>query len=317
VNYGSLWQRWFRGVSWTWIDDRYRGRLPRDFDATVMTLESRDRLASKQGRSTARFVFHSPQPVGSAGAGGSQTDDRPLAVYLKRHYRLPWTSRLAALFYPGGTHSAGAAELAHLNTARALGIEVPNPVAAGERIGPHGRLSSFLMVSELEGSSPVNELLPVLAAALDRDAFTGLKRRMVREIAQIAARLHNARIFHRDLYLCHFFVNEARLRAEGLPRIALIDLHRLAEHRLGSVWWRSKDLGQLLFSTEGVAGIRDHDRLRFWVHYSRLAGLARPRLSLWLARLRARRYQAHNRKLRQRRLALGAKSLETGFVPER
>jgi heptose I phosphotransferase len=317
VNYGSLWQRWARGVSWTWIDDRYRRRLPEDLDATVMMLESHDRFHAKQGRSTARFVFHASESVGSRGARVPQTDSRPLAVYLKRHYHLPWTSRLAALLSPGGKHSAGAAEWAHLKTARMLGIEVPDPVAAGERIGPRGQLSSFLMVTELEGSTAANELLPVLAGALDRKVFTEQKRRVIDEIARIAARLHNARIFHKDLYLCHFFVNAERLQAKGIARVALIDLHRLAQHTLGSAWWRSKDLGQLLFSTTGVAGVTEHDRLRFFVRYSRLAGLAWPRLSLCLARLRAGRYQAHNRKLRQKRLDPGAKLLETRFDPER
>ena len=34
VSYGSLWQRWSRGVSWTWINERYRARVPDDLAAT-------------------------------------------------------------------------------------------------------------------------------------------------------------------------------------------------------------------------------------------------------------------------------------------
>ena len=48
---------------------------------------------------------------------------------------------------------------------------------------------------------------------------------------------------------------------------SLIDLHRLGEHRSWPDRWRWKDLGQLLFSTDGVAGIDDRDVLRFWKHY--------------------------------------------------
>jgi len=57
-------------------------------------------------------------------------------------------------------------------------------------------------------------------------------------------------------------------------------------------------LGQLLFSTEGVAGITDRDRLRFWKSYRRLVGIHRSRWQAKMIRLRAVRYLAHNRKAR-------------------
>src|SRR5262249_14130972 len=153
------------------------------------------------GRSTARVVFHGP--------------DGPLAVYLKRHDRLPWRSGVAALVHPRGAHSPGAAEFAHLHRARALGVTVPEVVAAGERIGPWGRLQSFLMVAELAGSRELNEALPLLARRLDPRAFETLKRGLVREMASITATLHRARVFHKDLYLCHFFLDLARLDQPG------------------------------------------------------------------------------------------------------
>jgi heptose I phosphotransferase len=288
VSYGSLWERWARGVTWTWINERYRERLPEDFDARAMSLESRDRFHAKQGRATARVVL----------AKGN----RPLAVYLKRHFRLPWPARLAALLYPGGRHSPAAAEWAHLERVRALGIDVPDVVAAGEHIGPRTELRSFLAVAELAGCAPVNELLPQLAGRLDALAFTRLKRRLIAEMARITATLHAALVFHKDLYLCHFFVDSHRLDRDGnTPRMVLIDLHRLGEHRLWPNWWRWKDLGQLLFSTEGVAGINDADRRRFWRRYCRLVGIVRPGWHARMIRLRAARYLAHNRKPRQRR----------------
>src|SRR5262245_53444634 len=108
LSYGSLWQRWAQGVSWTCTSEDYRARLAEDFALTVMTLESRDRFHAKQGRSTARVVLGNP--------------DHPLSVYLKRHFRLPWPARLAALFDPAGHHSPGAAEWANLKRASALGI---------------------------------------------------------------------------------------------------------------------------------------------------------------------------------------------------
>jgi heptose I phosphotransferase len=282
VSYGSLLERWVRGVSWSWINEEFRARLPADFACTVMSLESRDRYHAKQGRSTARLVL--------------KTTDQPLSVYLKRHFRLPWRSRVAALFYPAGRYSPAAAEWAHLERVRALGIDVPVVVAAGEQIGPRADLHSFLMIAELSGCTAVNESLPHLAARLDALTFVSLKRRVIVEMARITATLHRARVFHKDLYLCHFFLDPAGQETAPLsPRVALIDLHRLQEHRMWSDWWRWKDLGQLLFSTYGAPSITEIDRLRFWRSYCRLAGIKRPRWHARLVRLRAARYVEHNR----------------------
>jgi hypothetical protein len=285
LNYGSLRERWVRGVKWTWINEDYRARLPEDFAVSVMALQSRDRFHAKQGRSTARVVL--------------DRTDRPLAVYLKRHFRLPWVSRLAALLDPAGRHSPAAAEWCHLERVRALGIEVPEVVAAGEHIGPGTDLRSFLMVAELTRCEPLHELLPRLANRLEARAFDRLKRLLIDEMARITATLHRARVFHKDLYLCHFFLDPDQVEADArTSRIVLIDLHRLAEHRLGSDWWRWKDLGQLLFSTEGVAGITNRDRLRFWKSYRRRVGIQRSRWQAKMIRLRAARYLSHNRKAR-------------------
>jgi heptose I phosphotransferase len=268
------------GTGWAWLAERHRGALPPDLPETVMDLDARDRLHAKQGRSTARVVFHS--------ASG------PLPVYLKRHYRLPWRARLAALVRPDGRHTPAAAEWAHLERARALGVAVPEVVAAGERIGPWGRLQSFLIIAELTGCEPLHEALPALARSLEPAAFAALKRSLVVEMAGIAAALHDHRVFHKDFYLCHVFLDVRRV-GTGRRMLSLIDLHRLGEHRRWPDRWRWKDLGQLLFSTMGVPGIDDRDRLRFWGRYRRLLGLRRHRWQLRMVRLKAERYRAHNR----------------------
>ena len=279
---GSLWDRLFRGVALVVGRRAVSVRAPPDFDDDVMTLESRDRLHAKQGRSTARVVFH-------------PGDGRPLSVYLKRHFQLPWPARLSALVNPNGRHSPGAAEWAHLERARSLGVPVPDVVAIGERIGPWAGLQSYLVVAELTGCKELNEVLPVLAHWMDEAGFERLKRRIVKEAARISATIHKARMFHKDLYLCHFFLDLERLAADPTDvKLTLIDLHRLQQHRLWPDRWRWKDLGQLLFSTEGVAGVSPRDALRFWVHYKREADVPRPEWQARMIRLKAARYSAHN-----------------------
>ena len=278
IGRGTLRERLTRGTSWIWLSADYRAALPANLAETVMAIESADRHHAKQGRSTARVRFDS-----SWG---------PLSVYLKRHLELPWPARLAALVHPGGRHTPASAEFAHLQRARKLGIAVPDAVAVGERIGPWGRLQSFLMVAELTGCEALNEALPGLRQDLSRTVFEHLKRELIVEMAAITARLHRHRLFHKDLYLCHFFLpNDVPDKA---PRLTLIDLHRLGEHRLTSLRWRWKDLGQLLYSTFALEEINDRDRLRFWSHYRRQLGLRLPEFQRRAVVAKAQRYRAHN-----------------------
>jgi heptose I phosphotransferase len=280
LSLGNFLKRLTRGTTRTWVSDDFRAALPLDLDTTVMDLQSDDRYHAKQGRSTARVRFDSPWGE--------------LAVYLKRHERLPIGMRLAALVDPDGHHSPAAAEWTHLNEARRLGIPVPDPVAAGEQIGPWGRLRSYLLVAELNGARELNEVLPELQRAMPPDRFDRLKRELAAELAALAARLHRAHHFHKDFYLCHVFLDPSLQDPAG-RRLTLIDLHRLGRHRWTVPRWRWKDLGQLLYSTFDVDAINDRDRLRFWTHYRRATGLNWPRWQATIIRAKAARYRAHNR----------------------
>ncbi|WP_152053253.1 lipopolysaccharide kinase InaA family protein [Tautonia marina] len=275
---GSLVQRLTQGTRWAWRSPSHGDRLPPDLDAIVMQIQSDDRLHAKQGRSTCRVRFDAPSG--------------PLTVYLKRHYQLPWPTRLAALLHPDGRHSPAGAEWRHLHRGRELGLLVPEPVAAGEAIGPWGQVQSYLMVEELTGFLPLHEAIPSMMDRLDPPAFAAWKRRLINGMAELTARLHHARSFHKDLYLCHYYIDPERSDSP----LYLIDLHRLASHRLSSVWWRWKDLAQLLFSTIDVEGIDDRDRLRFWLRYRQRMNLSWPDLDARVIQARAARYHAHNLK---------------------
>jgi hypothetical protein len=284
----TLWRRLFRGVR------RLRQRSPwpdlagPGWDERIMAAEVTDDFHAKQGRSTGRLVLDN----GTA----------RLAVYLKRHYCLPWYRGLLALLWPEAGWSPALEEWDHLEWARAEGLPVPRPVAAGEQIGPGCRLQSFLAVEELTGMLPLHRAVPAARTNLEPSAFCCWKRGLVREMAGIVRALHERRRFHQDLYLCHFFIaEEDTRRVPAWPgRVWLIDLHRLTHRRLTGLWWQAKDLGQLLYSSD-VAGVEARDRLRFWRAYG---GAGRRGLSgnslKWCARVRAWHNQRHNRKKAKR-----------------
>jgi heptose I phosphotransferase len=280
----TLWHRLVHGVRRL----RQRADWPSfagaDWPERIMDAAVTDRFHAKQGRSTGRWIL--------------ERDGRRLAVYLKRHYRLPWWRGLLAAVWPGAGWSPALQEWRHLEWARLQGFAVPAAVAAGEYIGPWGRLQSVLAVEELTSMLPLHEAIPAAAVQLEPARFLQWKRKLVAELARLTRRLHDRRHFHKDLYLCHFYVPQAD--TQGLPdwqgRVHLIDLHRLAHHRWTWRFWQVKDLAQLLYSSD-IAGITARDRLRFWRFY------LGARRRTWLGRLLRRlvhfkwqRYRRHNAK---------------------
>ena len=70
--------------------------------------------------------------------------------------------------------------------------------------------------------------------------------------------------FHKDLYLCHFFIRRADINSvpTWTDRVFIIDFHRLAPS-VHAFLLDVEDLGQLLYSSQ-VIGIDARDRLGFW-----------------------------------------------------
>lgn len=282
---GSFWQRLVRGVRRVQERPDWSGFVGDDWQDRIMDVAVTDDFHAKQGRSTGRWILE--------GQGGT------LAVYLKRHYRLPWVHGLLATLWPGSGWSPALQEARHLEWAQAQGFPVPAVVAAGESIGPWGKLQSFLAVEELTGMLPLHQAIPLAARQLTPAAFARWKRGLTIEMARLSRALHERRHFHKDLYLCHFYIPRADTEVEPgdwRGRLHMIDLHRLASHPVTWRIWQVKDLAELAYSSE-VEGVTARDRLRFWRFY-----LGEGRLNAWWLRqsvfVKWQRYRKHNDKKR-------------------
>jgi heptose I phosphotransferase len=264
----------------------------------IMAVQVTDDFHAKQGRSTGRWLL--------------QAKGKRLAVYLKRHYRLPWWRGILATFWPNRGWSPALQEWRNLQWARNQGLPVPAGVAAGEFIGPWGRLQSFLAVEELSGMLPLHLAIPVAMQQLDPAGFQRWKRTLGVELARLVRQLHDKRGFHRDLYLCHFYIpaDDTKQIPNWLGRVHLIDLHRLAHGPWSWVLGRIKDLAQILYSSD-VIGISDWDRFRFWRAYLGANWKSR-RLLRWCILFKYRRYRRHNEMKRARRQESGIRSQESG-----
>ncbi len=285
---GSLLRRLLFGVRRCWHRPDWPRFVGNNWVDRIMGLAVTDRFHAKQGRSTGRWVVTRPAE------GRAQR----LSVYLKRHYQLPgWRGWLATL-WPWRNWSPAWQEWRHLQWVRQQGVPVPRTVAVAEYVGPWGKLRSCLAIEELAGMISVNEAIPLAALRQDAQSFQHWKRSLVVELARLTRMLHDRRCFHRDLYLCHFFI--AAQDTYGVPaegwrgRLHLIDLHRLAHHSLLWRIWLTKDLAELLYSA-GIVGVNGRDLLAFWRAY-RGEGPHRPRCywTRFFILYRWRRYRRHN-----------------------
>jgi hypothetical protein len=240
------------------------------YDAAAR-LEPTDDYVQKQGRSTGRYRL--------------EIEGETLSLYVKKHFRLPWWLRRFAPLgaFPGPT------EWKNLKIAESLGVRVPEAVFAGaERDHACG---SLLAVRELEGYLPLHIYVPGPLARMAEPARARRKQALIARLAEVARRLHGGRYYHRDFYLCHFFLRDDPTAPDGFD-LVLIDFGRLLHSRLGR--WRVKDLAALLFSTD-VNGVSPKDRLRFFKQYlgiAKLDGAAKGLIRRIVAK--ADRYRRHN-----------------------
>ncbi len=277
----SMWYRLRRGTRLIRKQPDWERFAGEGWADRIMAEPVTDRLHQKQGRSIGRWIL----------ADGAER----LGVYLKRHYRLPWWRGLVATLFPGGAWSPGLQEWQRLCWAKDEGFPVPRPVAAGQFVGPWYRLRGFLAVEELYGMLPLHQAVPLAMARLDPATFLRWKRGLTAELARLARELHRRKVFHKDLYFCHFYIPDdltRRVPESWANRAVMIDLHRLDRHRVTAIWWRVKDLAQLLYSSD-VPGVTARDRLRFWKLY-RTGWPGRPPRS-WLRPLIRWKWQLYRR----------------------
>lgn len=278
----------------SWSNDEWARFAGPNWVDSIMDIKVTDRFHTKQGRSVGRWVLEDPDGTGEK-----------LVVYLKRHNVLPGLDGLMARLAPRWAWSPALQEWQHLRWASELGIPVPKAYAVAEFQGPGTKLRSCLALGELTGMIPLHEAVPLAYQRMEPARFHQWKRGLLMEMARIGRLLHDRRCFHKDFYLCHFYIREVdtyRAPPSWFNEVVLIDLHRLARHR---VFWRIyqiKDLAQLLFSSE-VDGVTASDRIAFWRAYRGLgAGDGRgkgfyERIVSRIIRWKWQRYRRHNMKL--------------------
>jgi hypothetical protein len=201
----------------------------------------------------------------------AQLDGKPVRLHVKRYL----------------TTSNGAAdEIRGIDLLRSA--EIPTVPLVGWGTLSDGR--SFVITEDLAGFRDSEKLVR------ERMPFDLL----IGPTSELAAKLHDAGLHHRDLYLCHFFSRAAGDRSSEVE-VRLIDAARVDRMRSVLTRWRwvVKDLAQFWYSTTQIETITDAQRdewLRRYAERRKLCCLPRLRAAVmrkaaWIAR--------HDAKLKQ------------------
>lgn len=147
-----------------------------------------------------------------------------------------------------------------------LGVATMAIAGFGERGLPPAWLQSFLITDELANTASLEDFCrdwPVNPPPVK------LKRAIIEKVANIAERLHNNGVNHRDFYICHFLLDLDAIAAPYAQErltLSLIDLHRVQLRSRTPRRWIVKDLAALHFSSMDI-GLTSRDRLRFMRSY--------------------------------------------------
>lgn len=182
------------------------------------------------------------------------------AYFAKVHYGVGWREIFKNLLQLRLPVLSAVNEWNAIGRLKQIEIHTLTPVAYSVEGGNPATRRSCIVTAALEDTVSLEDLV-----AEGPVPFT-LKLGLLREVAEISARMHRNGLNHRDLYLCHFHLDQAA-GTPGKPGLYLIDLHRAQLRQRTPRRWIVKDVGGLFFSAFD-AGLSRADLFRFMRAYS-------------------------------------------------
>lgn len=185
--------------------------------------------------------------------------------YIKKHFECGFAAVLDELLHLRKPHIGAGHERFVLDRLHDIGIKTMHVAAFGQEGKTLLKQRSFLVTDEL---THVKSLEDICAEWPSKKPVFAFKKALIRQIAQIAKKLHHNGINHRDFYICHFLLDISNCDYEKQPpTLFLIDLHRAQQRSHVPFRWRVKDIGGLFFSALDI-GLTRSDYFRFMCLYT-------------------------------------------------
>ncbi len=223
----------------------------------------------KEGRRTVRFSLNE-KPFDK-----KPTDQK--YYFLKLHQGVGWGEVIKNMLRFRVPVIGAQNEWLAIKKLHQLGLHTMTAVGYGRRGFNPAKQLSFLITDELTDTISLEEVCTKWPQHPPRFA---LKQAVIAQVAEIARRLHENGVNHRDFYLCHFLadlsVGKEKVKGNSLAEILLaenlrlyvIDLHRAKVRKKVPQRWIIKDLAGVYFSALDI-GLTSRDVLRFMKIYSR------------------------------------------------
>lgn len=180
------------------------------------------------------------------------------SYFIKQHVGVGWKEIVKNLCQGRLPVISARNEWQAIHKLQALAVATPEIAAYGERGNNPARKESFVLMEEL--APTISLEMFCLNWCKEKPSFQ-LKRQLITKVADIARKLHQNGINHRDFYICHFL-----LSAHDYSRLYLIDLHRAQMRSTTPKRWVIKDLVGLYFSSKDI-GLTQRDLYRFMKVY--------------------------------------------------
>lgn len=203
------------------------------------------------------------------------------AFYIKRHSRSSWKEYLKPLLRLTWPILGARNEWNAILEFHEVGLPTMTPVALGE-----SGSNSFLITEALEDCRKLSQ---VNAAEIRTSTSGTMRSSLIRQVAHLAKKMHDAGLHHQDFYLGHL------MQSQNDPtQIYIIDLGRVGKQRKLSRRWIIKDLAQLDFSADASP----QERLRFLRDYLGRPLTDRDRVFMSSIQSKKRAIERHSRKNR-------------------
>jgi heptose I phosphotransferase len=190
--------------------------------------------------------------------------------FLKAHYGVGWKEIIKNLLQFRLPVLGARNEWCAIKHLQQLDVDTMILVGYGERGLNPARRQSFVVTEALEETISLEDFCADWEEAPPATkAELRFKRALINKLAEVSRRMHESGMNHRDYYLCHFLLDrsaEAMKDSVSMPRLSLIDLHRVQIRKRTPLRWIVKDIGGLYFSSMRI-GLTRRDLYRFMMAY--------------------------------------------------